>query len=502
MAPDVCMATFRGVKILFNELVIYEEIGEGAFAVVYKGLWKDQIVAVKRLQVKMISPPDNDVCKGDRDLQEQRNQQQRILEVFSEFRQEVALLSTLKHKNIVELKGIVLEPFCLVMEYMELGNLHDYLQEPINKVDWSTRISVALGTAEALHFLHGESLIHRDIKSPNILLGKEYTLEGSELIVSKVSDFGLSRKLLLAPQLKNRVVDNPRWLAPEIISNRNYTEKADIYSFGIILYELLCRKEPYEELDFLWEVQEAVIKGTKPNIPPEIEQANYNPALYPTFHGLIKECWDSTPESRPTSAKIVKTMKTLAASVGQLYSTSSTDVINSMELLDKSSSVEMTNSEEEGSSAIRAGFQSPAPATSAIMRATTSIPTQNVNSTLSSISTSSISNPNVVGVTSSSTIDKALPISHTLMNNNTRNLSGDWPGMGSSPEESDESDGNQTHQSSSHGLSSSAASSPTSKDNPPPGSLTMRTNMNKKTSRSISSVVKDLSTHLDGLGDM
>src|SRR4051812_41768679 len=100
----------------------------------------------------MAPPPSEEEqrnCKGDRDLQEQRNQQQRVLEVFAEFRQEVSLLSSLKHKNIVELKGIILEPFCLVMEFMPLGNLYDHVHNLNNHIDWPCRLRIALGIAEA-----------------------------------------------------------------------------------------------------------------------------------------------------------------------------------------------------------------------------------------------------------------------------------------------------------------------------------------------------------------
>jgi serine/threonine protein kinase len=80
-------------------------------------------------------------------------------------------------------------------------------------------------------------------------------------LIAKVADFGLSRKLLLSPELQERVVDNPTWLAPEILSCRPYTEKVDVYSFAIILWEMLVRVKPYAELEFMWEIQEMVLRG-------------------------------------------------------------------------------------------------------------------------------------------------------------------------------------------------------------------------------------------------
>ena len=80
-------------------------------------------------------------------------------------------------------------------------------------------------------------------------------------LIAKVADFGLSRKLLLSPELQERVVDNPTWLAPEILSCKPYTEKVDVYSFAVILWEMLVRLKPYAELEFMWEIQEMVLRG-------------------------------------------------------------------------------------------------------------------------------------------------------------------------------------------------------------------------------------------------
>lgn len=302
MAPDVSMATFRGCQIPYSEVTILEEIGVGAFASVYKGIWKGEVVAVKRLEIKPVMINDLE-CRGDRDLLEQRKQQERILEVFSEFRQEVSLLSSLKHPNVVEMKGIVLEPFCIVMEYMGFGNLYDYVHNQANPLDWGMRLRIATGVASAIHFLHQDyRMIHRDLKSPNILLTKETTPNG-DIIVAKVSDFGLSRKLLLSPELQNRVVDNPIWLAPEIIRNQKYTEKADVYSFGIIIYELLSRRVPFDETEFLWEVQEAIVEGKRPDIPN-------CPKLYGE---LIETCWAADPDARPNFDVILQKLGVLSS---------------------------------------------------------------------------------------------------------------------------------------------------------------------------------------------
>jgi hypothetical protein len=91
MAPDVSLASFRGFQIPYEEVTIISEVGNGAFASVFKGTWKDEVVAIKKLEIKPVMVDDLE-CRGDRDLLEQRKQQERILEVFAEFRQEVSLL--------------------------------------------------------------------------------------------------------------------------------------------------------------------------------------------------------------------------------------------------------------------------------------------------------------------------------------------------------------------------------------------------------------------------
>jgi serine/threonine protein kinase len=145
-------------------------------------------------------------------------------------------------------------------------------------------------------------LIHRDLKSDNILLTVQRTLSGGERLVAKVADFGLSRKLLLSPELQSRVVDNPTWLAPEIIRGEPYTGKADVYSFGIILWEMLCRQRPYAEVEFMWEIQEAVLAGERPPLPDARSCACYDKDAL----ALMQDCWADSPDSRPSFTEVAE----------------------------------------------------------------------------------------------------------------------------------------------------------------------------------------------------
>jgi Leucine-rich repeat (LRR) protein len=183
---------------------------------------------------------------------------------------EMLILARLKHKNIVELRGVVMRPLGLVIEYMEGGSLLDYLrhcrvgsrgseernsgrmaeenadkntsrteqlvENPLESVCelpyWTEKMKIACEIAEAMTFLHSNMFIHRDLKSPNILLTKS---PGSEFFTAKVSDFGTCASLEFTNEFGGSSVDNPRWLPPEIINRSTYTTKADVYPFGIIV---------------------------------------------------------------------------------------------------------------------------------------------------------------------------------------------------------------------------------------------------------------------------
>ncbi|KAK9922603.1 hypothetical protein M0R45_031061 [Rubus argutus] len=199
-------------------------IGEGGTSKVYKGHLQEtgQIVAVKRLDKTIFH------------------------RVAKEFEVEVQLLGQLRHQNVVFLIGHCIEgeEILLVYEFMELGSLADQLHDPsLNKavLSWRTRVEVALGVAKGLAYLHDPShrdhhhhhpVIHRDLKSSNILLDANF--------VPKISDFGISK---FEPVGENTHVSTQvkatfGFLAPEYVLSGHLTTRADVYSFGVVLWEL------------------------------------------------------------------------------------------------------------------------------------------------------------------------------------------------------------------------------------------------------------------------
>jgi len=153
-----------------------------------------------------------------------------------------------------------------------------------------------------LKFMHSRNpkIIHRDLKSPNILMA---SLNENDAVVCKVSDFGES--LAAATKALGREkLANPVWCSPEMMKGESYNEKADVFSFGIVLWELAARKMPYDEFEvskskFMSALEDAIIKGLRPTIPSDCPIP---------VRDLIRECWQADPDLRPNFDEIYITL--------------------------------------------------------------------------------------------------------------------------------------------------------------------------------------------------
>ncbi|XP_019175793.1 PREDICTED: receptor-like protein kinase 5 [Ipomoea nil] len=167
-----------------------------------------------------------------------------------EFQAEVKILGTIRHSNIVKLWCCISceESNLLVYEYMENRSLDLWLHAKKRSagkfVDWPTRLKIAIGTAQGLSYMHhncSPPIVHRDVKSSNVLLDSEFN--------AKIADFGLARMLMKrgAPNTMSTFAGTCGYIAPEYVNTRKVNEKIDVYSFGVILLELVTGREPNDE---------------------------------------------------------------------------------------------------------------------------------------------------------------------------------------------------------------------------------------------------------------
>ncbi|XP_041071882.1 interleukin-1 receptor-associated kinase 4 isoform X1 [Carcharodon carcharias] len=202
------------------------KIGEGGFGVVYRGYINSRMVAVKKLTAAL---DQHNVSMGELKLQ---------------FSQEIKTLAKLQHENLVELLGFSNdgEHPCLVYAYMPNGSLLDRLAclDNTAPLSWNARCSIAQGTANGLKYLHENNHIHRDVKSANILL--------DAIFVPKISDFGLTRASshLTQTMLTEKIVGTTAYMAPEAMRGE-ITSKSDVFSFGIVLLEIISGLPPVDE---------------------------------------------------------------------------------------------------------------------------------------------------------------------------------------------------------------------------------------------------------------
>eukprot|EP00026_Physarum_polycephalum_P017687 Phypoly_transcript_18994.p1 GENE.Phypoly_transcript_18994~~Phypoly_transcript_18994.p1 ORF type:complete len:224 (+),score=30.64 Phypoly_transcript_18994:1-672(+) len=205
---------------------------------------------------------------------------------------EGGILSSLDHPNILNFKGMCIKipNLCIVTELLDRGSLSFILYSD-EQISWKRRVQFAIDIANGLKYLHAHNIIHRDVKSPNMLVGSDWTV--------KIGDFGFSR--IKVEHTTMTQCGTVAWTAPEIFSGSHYSEKADIYSFGIILWELIYRKKPWDGLNAMRIIHEVELG----NRPP----THYVPTDTPLqITKLMEACWGYESEKRPSITEILATL--------------------------------------------------------------------------------------------------------------------------------------------------------------------------------------------------
>lgn len=250
----------RNYRIDFKSLVLGQLIGSGSFGHVYSGEYRGADVAIKKLK------------------HQKMNKQQ-----LEEFSQESAVMVGLRHPNIVLFMGVCIDPpdLCIITEFMARGSLHDVLHNDKLQLPFPLLRNMIVDVLKGLQFIHSAGIIHRDLKSPNLLVDKNWTI--------KIADFGLS---CAKSESKDDAQISLLWTAPEVLLQEKgcYTEKSDIYSFGVIMWEIMSRQTPFEGVAAA-AISPMVVGGKRPLIFPE-----WNDIISTT----IQRCWDQNSANRPT----------------------------------------------------------------------------------------------------------------------------------------------------------------------------------------------------------
>ncbi|XP_057763990.1 serine/threonine-protein kinase CTR1 isoform X2 [Salvia miltiorrhiza] len=264
-----------GSAIQWEDLQFKEEIGQGSFAVVYRGIWNGSDVAVK-------------VYSGN----------QYDEETLIDYKKEIDIMRRLRHPNVLLFMGASCteERIAIVTEYMNRGSLFKTLHKSNQPLDIRRRLRIALDVARGMNYLHHRNppIVHRDLKSSNLLVDKSWNV--------KVGDFGLS-KLKYATFLTARSGrGTPQWMAPEVLRNEPSTEKSDVFSFGVILWELITERIPWVDLNSLQVVGVVGFMNSRLDIPNNID---------PHISSIISECWTSNPEDRPSFKDMIPKLANL-----------------------------------------------------------------------------------------------------------------------------------------------------------------------------------------------
>ncbi|XP_024031950.1 probable serine/threonine-protein kinase DDB_G0271682 [Morus notabilis] len=269
-------------EIHWEDLHIGEEIGQGFYAVVYRGIWNGSDVAIKVYLT-------NEYSEG----------------ALQDYKNEIDIMKRLRHPNVLLFMGAAYsqERLTIVTEFLPRGSLFKTLHKNNQALDIRRRLRMALDVARGMNYLHHRNppIVHRDLKSSNLLVDKNWTV--------KVGDFGLSK-------LKNATFltaksgrGTPQWMAPEIIRNEPSNEKSDVFSFGVILWELMTESIPWNNLNALQVVGVVGFMDRRLDLPEGLD---------PQVASIIRDCWKSDPQQRPPFEDIIRRIAILIPRVAPL----------------------------------------------------------------------------------------------------------------------------------------------------------------------------------------
>eukprot|EP00035_Acanthoeca_spectabilis_P027448 m.466603 g.466603 ORF g.466603 m.466603 type:complete len:1083 (-) comp25399_c0_seq1:69-3317(-) len=344
LGDEALLGMERSTSWHLNEAdVAYDQkLAEGAYGVVWRGQWRDKRGKSTAVAIKVLKSTAVD-ADGD------------PLDLFAEedFRKECDMLQRVNHPNLLSFHGFGVTSAgvgFLVTELMEMGSLRGVLQDLRIELSWADRLSIAQQLAAGMTHLHAIPIVHRDLKSANALLAQDGSEHGEATIRAKIADFGTSRLFpqptpnlraessftgRVQPSLSAEFVvqrgtsvgaalpisvgenitmtagtGTLLWMAPEVFrGDKAYGPAVDVFSFGIMLWELATRKTPWHDLgadlsyvELLQQLTSALQTGRRPTIPAEVETNQ------PKFVGVMRLCWEGDPAARPRFAEVVSAL--------------------------------------------------------------------------------------------------------------------------------------------------------------------------------------------------
>ncbi|RZB66322.1 putative serine/threonine-protein kinase SIS8 isoform D [Glycine soja] len=297
MQFDVMMENIRaqesGYEVIMNDdLEELKELGSGTFGTVYHGKWRGTDVAIKRIKK---------ICFTGRSSEQER--------LTVEFWREAEILSKLHHPNVVAFYGVVQDgpggTMATVAEYMVDGSLRHVLLRKDRYLDRRKRLIIAMDAAFGMEYLHSKNIVHFDLKCDNLLVN----LKDPMRPICKVGDFGLS-KIKRNTLVSGGVRGTLPWMAPELLngSSNKVSEKVDVFSFGIVLWEILTGEEPYANMHYGAIIGGIVNNTLRPTIPDHCDSE---------WRTLMEQCWAPNPAARPSFTEIASRLRLMSAAASQ-----------------------------------------------------------------------------------------------------------------------------------------------------------------------------------------
>ena len=263
-------------NVKFTELQFSQRLGVGTFGTSFRGFCRNKEISVKKLKV------------------------QRFADHFvQQFLNEANALANIKHENLVPFYGVCADnTLCTIFQFIRGVNLYGFLRQKGNSVDFKFIVSISRQIASAVHFLHSHEILHRNLCSKNILLNNQ-----SQVFLS---DYGFP---FIKANTYQTAMGYPEYESPEVLEkSQNLTPAVDVYSFGILVWELFSRESPYTGLSPM-QIKNSVIQTElRPSVPID------SPFV---FQKLMNACWNTDPQARPSMEMITKILSRSVEELGK-----------------------------------------------------------------------------------------------------------------------------------------------------------------------------------------